>query len=747
MKKDSNTSEKSKILMRTYITSLLSLMLCVTMLLGTTYAWFTSEVQTGGNSIAVGTLKVDLQNGKGASLKDVGNLFGSGSFKWEPGATKIETFKLVNLGDLAFDYALYLSPINAEVGDLLTAGKFIDVYITTNGAEAKTVEQLKNNWIRVGNLADVAQNGYMLVNGSWTPNTPAVIADEPGTLATVKIALHLPSNVSDEDIMGATITNLGVKLMATQKPFEADDIEGDHDSEAAVVVNVSNQTELAAAFNEGKRVNLTSDIVIDENTTLTVPTGKQVVINMNGKDITSTSTGGSGNKEMFLVKGNLIIKGKKAAATTAAEGETASYESVISYTHTGTNMGWNAMTTIFDVTAGGVLQLEDVKVVNNGGTDMNFVAHLNNWGTASLYTEGCHLEAGYCAVRVFNSGPDVNNFVAKHTTLKGKHAFWVHNYTSVDFGDKLYSGASAPYDKAAVDARLNVNIYNGNNEIQGNVIYGFTGTEYHVTSGNALVAAAKADVAKIVLQENVTLTGASVEVAKDVTMILDLNGHKIEATYNNTGATAAIVNKGTLTIEDATGNGTIELKGAVISADNGYATNTITNHGTLTVNGGNIINNLNGASYAIDNNSGATAVINGGYIYNSHANGTAIRAYGNSDTEVSKVEIKGGTIKGGYGVRLHNLSTTVASKIELTVNGGTLIGTDETYHMALYSLCNDGTNVKVALNGGTYEGNVAFGGGNKAAPETVTITKEACTFKAEVFSYNTNVTNNDNLLK
>lgn len=629
MKKDTNASEKSKILMRTYITSILSLMLCVTMLLGTTYAWFTSEVTTSGNEIYVGTLKVDMLDENNESLADATGLFGSGSFKWEPGATKIETIKIVNLGDLAFDYGLYLSPLNSEVGDLLTAGKFIDVYITTNDAPASTAEELKNNWIRVGNLADVAQNGYMLVNGSWTPNTPAVVAEDPAALATVKIALHLPGNVSDEKIMGAKITNLGVKLLASQKPFEQDDIKGDHDSEAAVVVNVSNETELAAAFNAGQRVNLTADIKITENTTLTVPTGKQVVINMNGKNITSTSSGTGVNREMFLVKGNLIIKGQKAEATTVAEGETAQdpYMSAISYTHnSANNMGWNNMTTIFDVTDGGLLQLEDVKVVNNGGTDMNFVAHLNNWGTASLYTEGCHLEAGYCAVRVFNSGPDMNNFVAKNTTLKGKHAFWVHNYTAADFGEK--------YDAEAVDARLNINIYNGQNTISGNVIYGFTGTEYHVTSGDAFADTLEKGVDKIVLQKDISILYAP-ELKAGVKTILDLNGHKI------TGPNNLIENNGELTIEGE-GEIAVTFNGTV---DNSKAVNAITNRGVLIVNDGKISNTGVGdqIGYAIDNYSGSTLIVNGGEIT---ASGStyydAIRLFCGSEETV--VTVNGGKI-------------------------------------------------------------------------------------------------------
>ena len=41
-------------------TSIISLMLCVSMLVGTTFAWFTDSVVSGNNIIAVGNLDVEL---------------------------------------------------------------------------------------------------------------------------------------------------------------------------------------------------------------------------------------------------------------------------------------------------------------------------------------------------------------------------------------------------------------------------------------------------------------------------------------------------------------------------------------------------------------------------------------------------------------------------------------------------------------------------------------------------------------
>ena len=45
---------------RALLTSALSLLLCVSMLVGTTFAWFTDEVKSGTNIIAAGNLDVEL---------------------------------------------------------------------------------------------------------------------------------------------------------------------------------------------------------------------------------------------------------------------------------------------------------------------------------------------------------------------------------------------------------------------------------------------------------------------------------------------------------------------------------------------------------------------------------------------------------------------------------------------------------------------------------------------------------------
>ncbi len=205
---------------------------------------------------------------------------------------------------------------------------------------------------------------------------------------------------------------------------------------------VDSEEELRAAIAAGGKVALTDNITIDGDSTITVASGKKVDLYLNKNVIAGeTVAAGNKNREMFLVKGEMNV-----------------YNGTITIEHTGTDMGTNAMTTIFDVTAGGVLNIKDAVLENLGGSYMNFTVHLNNWGEVTLNAENSTFKATYIAVRVFNSGYDMNNVSFTDCKLHGNnYAFWVHNY----IGD--LNSTQHPDD--AINARLNVDLINGTNEI------------------------------------------------------------------------------------------------------------------------------------------------------------------------------------------------------------------------------------------------------------------------------------------
>lgn len=108
-----------KSLKRALLSSAFSLIICVAMLIGTTFAWFTDTASTAVNKIQAGNLKVDIVdqngnslNGKSLSFRDVNN---KTDILWEPGAKfNLDSFKIVNKGNLALKYKVIISGINGS---------------------------------------------------------------------------------------------------------------------------------------------------------------------------------------------------------------------------------------------------------------------------------------------------------------------------------------------------------------------------------------------------------------------------------------------------------------------------------------------------------------------------------------------------------------------------------------------------------------------------------------------------------
>ena len=192
-------------------------------------------------------------------------------------------------------------------------------------------------------------------------------------------------------------------------------------------------------------------------------------------------------------------------------------------------------------------------------------------------------------------------------------------------------------------------------------------------------------------------SGATVYLAADVTVeqtlvvdgkvTIDLSGYTISGVPAEVAAYSVIENKGELTINDAVGGGAIVCDHK-LAGSTGYAVNTITNTGKLTINGG-VIENKSTASnqigYAIDNNStsaNAIIVIKGGEV---KASGSGyydgIRQFCNSLTNENSVTVNGGTVSS---IWLQNTSDDTDTDVQNTKDvKGAVVITDGTVN-ALY---------------------------------------------------------------
>ena len=330
-----------------------------------------------------------------------------------------------------------------------------------------------------GNLNDNATYEYLAVNYLFVPTTANSTAltnvkyTFTGQRSDNTIVTFTGTEYNDVPLKSNHRTNILGALLTKPTDFVVD-IKADFGTpdEVVNIVNVASATELQEAIDnaptgngESTEIILDGDINLNDllaagtlstraaTTALTIPAGKVITLNLNGKKLYATSTKTGGNYDMIDVRGTLTVTNGTAEVQ-----------------HTADNMGWSASTNVFNITAGGVLNLDDVTAKNLGGSDMAFVAHLNNWGEVTLNVENCTLESTYVPVRVFNSGPNMNNVTIKNSTLTGvSAAFWVHNYTVADFGTE----AKAEAQKAL----LNLNIYKQGNTFSPDVNgirYGFT---------------------------------------------------------------------------------------------------------------------------------------------------------------------------------------------------------------------------------------------------------------------------------
>ena len=143
----------------TLLKSLLALLLCFSILLGTTYAWFTDSVSSVDNIIKSGNLDIamywaeDLSGNAWKNVEDEDNADNQKIFnydKWEPGYTEVRHIKIENKGTLAFKYVLDIVPL----GEVSILAEVIDVYFLDPAQELGERADLPLE-ARVGTLADV----------------------------------------------------------------------------------------------------------------------------------------------------------------------------------------------------------------------------------------------------------------------------------------------------------------------------------------------------------------------------------------------------------------------------------------------------------------------------------------------------------------------------------------------------------------------------------------------------------------
>ena len=240
--------------------------MCVSMLVGTTFAWFTDTASTGVNKIQAGTLDVQLLDEQGNTLegqtlswkKAAGHE--NEAVLWEPGCTyNLQSFKIKNNGNLALKYKIVISGI---VGDakLLEAIDF-----TVTGVDGVTTANALNGF--EGKLAASSMTDAITISG------------------------HMKEYAGNE-YQGKSIDGIGITVVATQDTVEHDSNGNTYDERAEYPVLASSVSDFRDALSQGNStIILASDVTVEDGIQMSVE--NDASINFNGNTLKGAVESGS----------------------------------------------------------------------------------------------------------------------------------------------------------------------------------------------------------------------------------------------------------------------------------------------------------------------------------------------------------------------------------------------------------------------------------------------------------------------
>ena len=262
---------------RALLTSVMALAMCVVMLVGTTFAWFTDTASTGVNKIVAGNLDVDiigetsndhvttLNFTKANAATDAG---ATEAVLWEPGCRYLtQGFRIANKGNLALKWKA----------------------VVNKGTTAKNPGKF--------DLLDVID--FYLVKGD--KNSEGTLLDEfTGTLqktetSDVYYIKGVMKTTAGNDYQGLTLDGITITVYATQLTAEFDSFDNQYDKDAKY-------TEVIAGGKtfEGKATLSTGITATDPDAVAVRATGTAADVTI----LDGTFDGGSGGNNVCVWAGN-----------------------------------------------------------------------------------------------------------------------------------------------------------------------------------------------------------------------------------------------------------------------------------------------------------------------------------------------------------------------------------------------------------------------------------------------------------
>ena len=272
---------------RALLTSVMALAMCVVMLVGTTFAWFTDTASTAVNKIQAGNLDIELQmkdnngkwvNAEGKTLPFLvkGEIPAEGTqILWEPGCTYyVPQIRVLNKGNLAvkFEYVPEALGVTGKLAEVLTF-------------TAKTFDEEGNEDSDINIEPEVLKPGE--ASPAWS------------------FGYHMDENAGNE-YQNATATGMCVTVLATQASYEKDSFDDQYDKDAEYPISVTTGDELQAIVsNATAPVNIVLTNSITTNN-FVIPEDKDVTLDLNGRTVTNAGS------HTILNKGHLTLTDSSA---------------------------------------------------------------------------------------------------------------------------------------------------------------------------------------------------------------------------------------------------------------------------------------------------------------------------------------------------------------------------------------------------------------------------------------------------
>ena len=293
--------ESSKSTKRALLTSALALLMCVTMLVGATFAWFTDTASTGVNKIQAGNLDIKVEyrttaDGNWQLLDNATDLFGAAGTLFEPGHTRVVELRITNAGNLALKYKIGMNVVSETAGTNKGGNPYkLSDYLkvgTTSIQQYNPTDQISSLMERLifqkGDFGMWTARDFANFELEYTSNGNAH-ALQPGAAQILGIKVYMPETVGNEanaiSTEKAAFINFGLNVVATQYTVESDSYGTQYDKDAPLDFEpVSTADELKAAAANGKNVQLTQDVTLTDALTF----NNAVTIDLNGKTLTSS---------------------------------------------------------------------------------------------------------------------------------------------------------------------------------------------------------------------------------------------------------------------------------------------------------------------------------------------------------------------------------------------------------------------------------------------------------------------------